>query len=1139
MYNDAGPVRSVSFQTVEGNESAPFYVQHYRYFDGYDDTLAAVDQAGATGGQWIVSGAHRVDETLGLSAYVFKPFYLPSGEAPSSFSPDVFDYFSATPNISITRDGLGRPLTVQDYNGNTTQYGYNPAATRGLMVQVQDANQVTGGSHAGAVTQVYYDGHGRMVETDEVYKKGPLGQSGTLVTQILHQPTGEPFLITRSVGAKTLYTRTMGYDALGRLVSNTEPNTNGSGGTGLGWVYAYNDEGQVVGTADARGCGKNITHDSLGRIVSEDYVPCLAAPAQVPYTAPDSVGNGTEAYNVYDPVYGTLMDTYDRAQHTHYNYDGRNRPSTITRWIAVPGSFADLSDRYSDQSFSRSFTYDASNRLALSTTGADAPALTAFFGSWDAVTYTYEGAVQSIGSSYGPLLASQTVSATGSVTRQVLGDVAATEADLTYYNDDSLYTYHLFRAPGTNTLGRVTTSWLPKGGTYFAPAAGDPPTFQTDLANVTIGRDPVGNPMTISDASEPGQWAPGTKPLATQTLAYSDDYRLTSQSVAYGGLSVPDKYVSPYLPEDGSTYPAPLVTPHARVAGQSFTYDWLGNTASETDNETPNVFLDRALGTVTEASTANNGSPTSGPNQLALASYQDPASKETREVNAAYDPAGNLLAWTDGVGSNVSNLYEYGWDEVGRLASATRYDEVTGKLVQEQFTYTAGGQRVVTSRTDAQPAQYTVQVFETLALRDATFSGTAYQDDETTEHVYLPGAHVFYDTKGLPAAPCSSAATRACGRVHVYLEASDGLGSTSFVIDQGTSELVERATYLPYGNVESDFRPLRWGGHRESVRYTGHEDNAEVGLVYFGARYLAPQLQRWVSPDPLAIHGLSADPNPYAFVRGSPMRYVDPFGLDGQDGCDDLSPGCGGSSAGGWEDSGSGLWPGGGGGGGHSSVDYSTPPATSLLNPLAPAQLDAPSAPSTFSVATVPVESASQGNGASGPSGGPSAVSPPTTYSATETAELLSNYASTLQHSWHPFLIMYAKHSSGGTYDFAVNAPSQSWDVPGIGILQAPDFGNYIAGYAAGSINDPLAYWLTRGAGCFYGSFEVVVRNPAPDPRGGPSWKYLGDDAASVQYIDQGYSAGLPRGGFGTNVLDTIFAALRDIYHNSHASLFF
>ncbi len=53
-----------------------------------------------------------------------------------------------------------------------------------------------------------------------------------------------------------------------------------------------------------------------------------------------------------------------------------------------------------------------------------------------------------------------------------------------------------------------------------------------------------------------------------------------------------------------------------------------------------------------------------------------------------------------------------------------------------------------------------------------------------------------------------------------------------------------------------------------------------MGLIYFGARYYSPNLGRFISPDPLTIHGLGGSPNPYEYAHGSPMRYVDPFGLD-------------------------------------------------------------------------------------------------------------------------------------------------------------------------------------------------------------------------------------------------------------------
>ena len=38
------------------------------------------------------------------------------------------------------------------------------------------------------------------------------------------------------------------------------------------------------------------------------------------------------------------------------------------------------------------------------------------------------------------------------------------------------------------------------------------------------------------------------------------------------------------------------------------------------------------------------------------------------------------------------------------------------------------------------------------------------------------------------------------------------------------------------GSTESDYRPTRWVGFREDYRFTGKEEDIEVGLSYFGAR---------------------------------------------------------------------------------------------------------------------------------------------------------------------------------------------------------------------------------------------------------------------------------------------------------------
>jgi RHS repeat-associated protein len=100
------------------------------------------------------------------------------------------------------------------------------------------------------------------------------------------------------------------------------------------------------------------------------------------------------------------------------------------------------------------------------------------------------------------------------------------------------------------------------------------------------------------------------------------------------------------------------------------------------------------------------------------------------------------------------------------------------------------------------------------------------------------------------------------------------------VLDKATGELVEKSSYLAYGAKESDYRTERWKGFREDYGFTGKEEDVEVGLVYFGKRFLSPQLGRWVSPDPLAVHAPGeADLNLYAYVSGAVLKNVDPVGL--------------------------------------------------------------------------------------------------------------------------------------------------------------------------------------------------------------------------------------------------------------------
>jgi RHS repeat-associated protein len=147
----------------------------------------------------------------------------------------------------------------------------------------------------------------------------------------------------------------------------------------------------------------------------------------------------------------------------------------------------------------------------------------------------------------------------------------------------------------------------------------------------------------------------------------------------------------------------------------------------------------------------------------------------------------------------------------------------------------------------------------------------------TTESVYLGDvAHVVYQTEDTP--------TLTNGNLHVFVKATDDLGSTSVVLDRDTGELVEARTYQGFGAVESDYRPERWASYREPRSFQDNNDDIEVGLTYFGARYYSPYLMSWISADPLTVHALGSTFNPYAFVAHSPIQGIDGYGLDEEGG---------------------------------------------------------------------------------------------------------------------------------------------------------------------------------------------------------------------------------------------------------------
>ena len=108
---------------------------------------------------------------------------------------------------------------------------------------------------------------------------------------------------------------------------------------------------------------------------------------------------------------------------------------------------------------------------------------------------------------------------------------------------------------------------------------------------------------------------------------------------------------------------------------------------------------------------------------------------------------------------------------------------------------------------------------------------------------------------------------------------TDHLGSGTLELDEH-AKVQSREGYYPFGGTAWEDHSDQSGAYK-TIRYSGKERDA-TGLYYYGYRYFAPWLSRWINPDPAgAVDGL----NLYGFVGNSPVGHVD---VDGRMMEDDL-----------------------------------------------------------------------------------------------------------------------------------------------------------------------------------------------------------------------------------------------------------
>ena len=348
--------------------------------------------------------------------------------------------------------------------------------------------------------------------------------------------------------------------------------------------------------------------------------------------------------------------------------------------------------------------------------------------------------------------------------------------------------------------------------------------------------DPVGNITRIEDLAQPVQWFAGQRIQAVSTYTYDTLYQLISAS----GRENASQTIGPGLP--GLEIFGPVDDSRWRTYSQTYRYDSGGNlTQLKHDAGTGNRYTrEMVVDARSNRSLFKDGSPI--------------------DFAKAFDANGNQQALAP---SQVMQ-----WDSRNQLQHVTqvqREDPDGQDDDTETYVYDGGGQRV-------------------RKVRWAKTRG----GEQVSEVHYLPGLEIRTRTaveimhvviaqagrNGVRLLHRDDGRRKEIANDQLRYSLSDHLGSSTLELDQ-TGDLLSQESYYPYGGTAWWAAKSAIEAKNKLIRYSGKERDA-TGLYYYGFRYYAPWLQRWISSDPAGdVDGL----NLYRMVRNNPMSLKDKNGL--------------------------------------------------------------------------------------------------------------------------------------------------------------------------------------------------------------------------------------------------------------------
>ncbi|UOB22466.1 RHS repeat-associated core domain-containing protein [Pseudomonas orientalis] len=358
------------------------------------------------------------------------------------------------------------------------------------------------------------------------------------------------------------------------------------------------------------------------------------------------------------------------------------------------------------------------------------------------------------------------------------------------------------------------------------------------LQDLRYDYDGVGNIMRIEDLAQPTQWSSNTRISSASRYEYDTLSQLTKAT----GRETTGNTGGPALPAwvaFGSTDDSVW-----RRYTQRFSYDAAGNVLELQHVPSSGTGFTRRMSV---AAGSNHCLPQAG-------------GKTAPGLGQGFDRNGNLQA--------LAGEQGMGWDVRNQLVRLTQVRREGGNDDEERYAYDGAGQRILKRRvSQARSVMHTAEVRYLPGLEIRHDSATGEQLNvlnldagATTVRVLLWDRHpsgVTQDTQ-------------------IRYGLSDHLGSSCLELGE-QAQLLSQESYYPYGGTAWRAAKNASEASYRFIRYSGKERDAS-GLCYYGFRYYAPWLCRWISPDPVGdADGL----NLYAMVGGNPVTRGDAQGLVG------------------------------------------------------------------------------------------------------------------------------------------------------------------------------------------------------------------------------------------------------------------